>query len=122
MITVHVQRHEVFGRKGDHLTLTLPVTYPEAALGTTVKVPTLDGPPVTVKIPAGTANGRVLRVRGKGVTKRDGSRGDLLITVEVVVPSTLSDEAKQALRSYADTAPESPRAHLESMVSTDGEK
>ena len=97
LVTVHVQPHELFGRKGDNLTLKLPVTFAEAALGATVKVPTLDGPQVSVKIPAGTTNGRVLRVRGKGVTRRDGTKGDLLVTVEVVVPEQLSDESREAL-------------------------
>ncbi|HEU5034607.1 MAG TPA: molecular chaperone DnaJ [Mycobacteriales bacterium] len=116
VVLVHVRSHEVFGRKGDNLTLTLPVTFPEAALGATVKVPTLDGPPVTVKIPAGTTNGRTLRVRGKGAHKRDGSRGDLLVTVEVAVPQQLSDAAKDALTSYAEAQPDDPRAHLTAMA------
>jgi len=116
VIHVHVLPHKVFGRKGDNLTLALPVTFPEAALGATVKVPTLDGGPVSVKIPAGTTNGRTLRVRGKGLTKRDGTRGDLLVTVEVTVPQKLSDEAREALATFAQAQPEDPRAHLSAMV------
>jgi molecular chaperone DnaJ len=116
LVTVHVVPHKVFGRKGDNLTLTLPVTFPEAALGASVRVPTLDGPPVTVKIPAGTTSGRILRVRGKGLTKRDGARGDLLVTVEVAVPQQLSEEARQALASYAEKQHENPRAHLAGLV------
>src|SRR5699024_5347871 len=77
-VTVHVHPHEVFGRRGEHLTLTLPVTFPEATLGGEVKVPTLSGAQVTLKIPAGTPNGRTFRVRGKGAVRRDGTRGDLL--------------------------------------------
>ncbi|HVT19931.1 MAG TPA: molecular chaperone DnaJ [Mycobacteriales bacterium] len=110
-VKVHVGKHKIFGRKGDHLTLTVPVTFPEAALGTTVKVPTLDGGGVSVKIPAGTASGRVLRVRGKGVTRRDGTHGDLLVTVEVAVPAQLSDEAKRALEAFAAAQRDNPRAH-----------
>jgi molecular chaperone DnaJ len=72
-----------------------------------------------VKIPAGTANGRTLRVRDRGIEKKDGTRGDLLVTVEVVVPKGLTDEAKQALEAYAATESENPRAHLESMVIRD---
>ena len=87
-VRVHVRAHELFGRKGDDLTLTLPVTFPEAALGTTVRVPTMDGS-VTLKIPAGTASGRTFRVRGRGVPKRSGGAGDLLVTVEVAVPKNL---------------------------------
>lgn len=118
VVTVHVRPHAVFGRKGPNLTLTLPVTFPEAALGATVKVPTLDGPPVSVKIPPGTTSGRTLRVRGKGVAKRDGSKGDLLVTVDVAVPQKLSDEAKAALASYAEAAPDDPRQHLNAMVTS----
>ena len=116
LVTVHVGKHKLFGRKGDNLTVSVPVTFPEAALGTTVKVPTLDGPPVTVKIPAGTASGRVLRVRDKGVAHRGGGKGDLLVTVEVAVPSELSDEAKSALEAYALASNHHPRAHLEQMA------
>ena len=118
VVTVHVRKHPVFGRKGPNLTLTLPVTFPEAALGATVKVPTLDGPAVSVKIPPGTTSGRTLRVRGKGVAKRDGSKGDLLVTVDVAVPQKLSDEAKAALASYAEAQPDDPRQHLNAKVSS----
>jgi molecular chaperone DnaJ len=116
VVHVHVRPHQVFGRRGPNLTLSLPVTFPEAALGATVKVPTLEGPPVTVKIPPGTTSGRTLRVRGKGVTKRDGTKGDLLVTVDVVVPQKLSDEARAALASYAEAQPDDPRQHLNAMV------
>jgi len=119
VVLVHVRPHDVFGRKGDNLTLTLPVTFPEAALGAAIKVPTLAGAPVTVKIPAGTTTGRTLRVRGKGSTRRDGTRGDLLVTVEVAVPQRLNDKAKDALTAYAEAQPEDPRAHLAAMVSSD---
>jgi molecular chaperone DnaJ len=117
VVHVSVAPHAVFGRSGDNLTLDLPVTFPEAALGATVKVPTLDAGPVTVKVPAGTTSGRVLRVKGKGVTRRDGTRGDLLVKVVVAVPQKLSDEARAALASYAEAQPEDPRAHLQAMVS-----
>jgi molecular chaperone DnaJ len=119
VVLVHVKPHPVFGRKGHNLTLKLPVTFPEAALGATVKVPTLDGPPVAVKIPAGTTTGRTLRVRGKGAPKRDGTRGDLLVTVEVAVPQKLSDAAREALGAYAEAQPDDPRAHLTAMVGGD---
>ena len=120
VVLVHVRPHEVFGRKGDNLTLALPVTFPEAALGATVKVPTLGGAPVSVKIPAGTTTGRTLRVRGKGAPRRDGTRGDLLVTVEVAVPQRLNDKAKDALTAYAEAQTDDPRAHLAAMVSGDG--
>ncbi|HET7682388.1 MAG TPA: molecular chaperone DnaJ [Marmoricola sp.] len=112
-VTVHVRKHPVFGRKGDSLTLTAPVTFTEAALGAEIKVPTLNGAPVTLRIPAGTPNGRVLRVRGRGAPRKDGSKGDLLVTVDVQVPTQLDDEARAALTAYAEaTAGADPRADL----------
>jgi molecular chaperone DnaJ len=112
-VTVHVTAHPVFGRKGDNLTVTVPVTYTEAALGAQVKVPVPGGSTVTLKIPEGTANGRTFRVRGRGVARKDGTKGDLLATVDVVVPTTLTDEARTALRSFADAMGDAdPRADL----------
>ncbi len=113
MVTVHVGSHSVFGRKGDHLTLSVPVDFDEAALGAEITVPTLDGGPVTLRIPGGTPNGRVFRVRGRGAKRKDGSRGDLLVTVEVAVPAQLSDEARAAVEAYREaTAGSDPRAGL----------
>ena len=86
----------------------MPVSFPEAALGAEVKVPTLGGAPVTLKIPAGTPSGRTFRVRGKGAPKPDGSRGDLLATVEVQVPGSLSAEARKALEEYAAATSHQP--------------
>ncbi|MFI9580448.1 molecular chaperone DnaJ [Streptomyces sp. NPDC052236] len=112
-VVVHVGSHPVFGRKGDNLTITVPITYVEAVLGGEVKVPTLGGPPVTLKLPAGTPNGRTMRARGKGAVRKDGTRGDLLVTVEVAVPGELSDKAREALVAYRTaTAEEDPRAEL----------
>ncbi|MBV9293390.1 MAG: molecular chaperone DnaJ, partial [Frankiales bacterium] len=74
----------------------------------------------TLRIPPGTTNGRTLRVRGKGVPKRDGTRGDLLVTVEVAVPQKLTDEAKEALATFAAAQPEDPRGHLSAMVAEHG--
>ncbi|MGA8211377.1 MAG: DnaJ C-terminal domain-containing protein, partial [Nocardioidaceae bacterium] len=85
-VTVHVADHPLFGRRGDNLTLTVPVSFDEAALGAEIKVPTLGGAPVTLKVPPGTPNSRVFRVRGRGVRRGSGSAagtaGDLLVTVE----------------------------------------
>jgi molecular chaperone DnaJ len=112
-VMVHVRPHPVFGRKGDNLTLTAPVTFNEAALGAEIEVPTLGGAPVTLRLAPGTPNGRTLRVRGKGVTKRDGSKGDLLVTVEVIVPESLNEQARAALTSYGDAiGAVNPRAKL----------
>jgi len=114
-VTVHVTPHKVFGRSAtnsDDLTLTVPVTFPELALGSTLTVPTLDAGTVSLRIPPGTRSGRTLRVRGRGVQKRT-STGDLLVTVEVAVPAKLSDAATTALQSYAEaTKGDDPRADL----------
>lgn len=101
-VVVHVGSHPVFGRKGDNLTLDVPISFDEAALGAQVRIPTLAGTPVTLKIPAGTPSGRTFRVRGKGSTRKDGTKGDLLATVEVTVPKSLDDAAKQAVEAYRD--------------------
>ena len=112
-VTVRVSGHSVFGRKGDNLTLTAPVTFDEAALGAEIRVPTLHDGPVTLRIAPGTPNGRVLRVRGRGAPKKGGGNGDLLVTVEVHVPSTLDDAAKDLLLEYRKaTAGTDPRAAL----------
>ncbi len=100
-VTVKVAGHRVFGRKGENLTIDVPVSFAELALGGEIKVPTLGGAPVTLRIPAGTPNGRTFRVRGKGAAKADGTYGDLLATVEVQVPGSLSPEAREALEAYA---------------------
>jgi molecular chaperone DnaJ len=114
-VRVHVRAHDLFGRKGDDLLLALPVTFPEAALGTTVTVPTMDGA-VTLKIPAGTASGRTFRVRGRGVPKRSGGAGDLLVTAEVAVPVSLPAEAREALEKYAAAQPTDPRPQITAAV------
>ena len=101
-VRVAVTPHPVFGRKGDNLTVTLPISFPEAALGATVSAPTVDGH-VGLKVAPGTPSGRTFRVKGKGVPKKSGA-GDLLVTVEVQVPTSLSDEEKAALEAYAAVA------------------
>ena len=112
-VTVHVRPHRIFGRQGEHLTLTVPVTFTEAALGAEIKVPTLDGMPVTVRIPQGTANGAKLRVRAKGSVRRDGTRGDLLLTIAVQVPHQLTEEQRAKLQEYSSAAAQSdPRSEL----------
>lgn len=116
-VLVHVTPHPVFGRSGDDLTLSVPVSFPELVMGTTLTVPTMDGDgmdgTVKLKVPAGTANGRTLRVRGKGIAGRNGRTGDLLVTLQVAVPTKLDRGAKEALEAYAQaTAGENPRATL----------
>jgi molecular chaperone DnaJ len=109
-VVVRVGKHEQLGRKGKHLTLTVPVTYPEATLGATVTVPTL-GEPVSLRIPPGTRSGRTFRVKGRGVPGSNGA-GDLLVTVEVAVPQRLTDAEREAVEALAAAATDSPRRHL----------
>ncbi|MGH3404929.1 MAG: molecular chaperone DnaJ [Streptosporangiaceae bacterium] len=112
-VRVHVSPHPVFGRSGHNLTVTVPVTFPEATLGAEIKVPSHRGMPVSVRIPAGTPNGRTFRVRGKGVRRSDATMGDLLVTVNVQVPKDLGDKAKEALETFREvTAGPDPRDEL----------
>jgi molecular chaperone DnaJ len=109
-VRVRVAAHPIFGRKGDNLTVDLPLSYPEAALGANVQVPTLNGP-VTLKVPAGTASGKTFRVKGKGAPKRSG-HGDLMVTVHVDVPKKLTKREKELLGELRDAEAASPRAGL----------
>jgi molecular chaperone DnaJ len=99
-VVVHISPHPVFNRKGKDLTVKVPVTFSEAALGTTVAVPTLNGKPVNVKVPPGTRPGRVFRVAGQGVPA-SGRPGDLLVTFDVDVPAKLSSEERRAVEALA---------------------
>jgi len=112
-VRVHVRPHPVFGRSGDNLTVTVPVTISELALGAEIKVPTHRGAAVTVRIPPGTPNGRVFRVPGRGVRRKDGNLGALLATVEVTVPHDLNTKARSALEDLRiATAGADPREEL----------
>jgi molecular chaperone DnaJ len=112
IVTVRVKPHPVFIRDGANLRVTVPVTFTEAALGATIQVPTLGGEPVKLKIQPGTPNGRVLRIQGRGV-QAGNSMGDLLATVEVAIPSELSEKAKKALQDFQEVMPlDDPRAEL----------
>ena len=109
-IHLHVKPHPIFSRKGENLTITLPVTFAEAALGADIKVPTMAGDDVTVRIAPGTPNGRTLRVKGRGIVK-GSTTGDLLVTVEVQVPQRVDGKALDALKVFAEeTASEDVRA------------
>jgi molecular chaperone DnaJ len=112
-VGVRVRSHQLFGRKGDNLTLDVPISFDEAALGAEIKVPTLGGPPVTLRVQPGTPTGRVLRVRGRGAPRKDGTKGDLLVTVVVQVPATLDDATRAAVTAYREARQgEDPRAGL----------
>ncbi len=112
VLTIAVRKHPVFEREGLNLRVDVPVTFVEAALGATIEVPTLDGGPVKLRVAAGTPSGRVLRVKGRGVTTSKGT-GDLLAEVIVAVPAHLPGDAKDALEAFAAAMPaENPRAEL----------
>jgi len=112
-VTVRVAPHTLFGRKGRNLTLTVPVTFAEAALGAPITVPTLDGT-VVLRVPPGTRSGRTFRVKGRGVVDDSKGAGDLLVTVEVAVPTNLSSAEREAIEALASASTVSPRAHFES--------
>ena len=105
--------HPVFGRSGSNLTVTVPVTFAELTLGAEVKVPSHRGAPVTIRIPPGTPNGRTFLVRGKGVRRKDGTNGNLLVTVDVLVPQNLNGKARNAIEDLREaTAGQDPREDL----------
>jgi molecular chaperone DnaJ len=103
-VVVRVTPHPIFGRRGEHLTIDVPITWPQAVLGTEITVPTLEGRSVRVRVPAGTPHGRTLRVRGHGVPSPKGT-GDLLVSMRINVPEHLSDEQRQAVEALADVFP-----------------
>lgn len=110
-VTVRVADHPVFGRRGRDVTMTVPVTFAEAALGAEITVPTL-GEPVTLKVPPGTQSGQTLRVRGKGTPEG----GDMLVTVQVAVPTKLTKTQRKMLEEFAATDSADVRAHLDEML------
>jgi molecular chaperone DnaJ len=110
-VVVDVEPHRFFGRRGDDLTVRLPVTYAEATLGANVEVPTLNGA-VKLKVPAGTPTGKTFRIKGRGAPKARGGHGDLLATVEVNVPKKISRGEKELLRQLQEARGDSPRSEL----------
>ena len=111
-VTVHVTPHPIFSRKDENIHLSLPITFAEAALGADIKVPTLEGDEVTVRIAPGTPSGRTLRVKGRGV-KKGSTVGDLMITIDVRVPQRVDGAAKKAIEEFALATKEfDPRAEL----------
>jgi molecular chaperone DnaJ len=101
VVTVSVQPHAFYTRDGDNLRIHVPVTFPEAALGADIEVPTIEGDKVRVRVPAGTPSGRTLRVKGKGVKTSKGT-GDLLVTIDVAVPKNLNKDAEAAVKEFAE--------------------
>ncbi len=112
IVECRVAPHRLFGRDGDNLTVHLPVTFAEAALGGEIDVPTLDGPRVTLRLKAGTPSGSRHRVKGKGISTAKHT-GDLIVTVDVQVPTQLTAEQRVAVEALAEATTVSPRSNLE---------
>jgi len=110
-VTVSVLAHRFFRRDGDDLRVEVPVAVQEAALGARIDVPSLEGP-VRLRVPPGTQSGQILRLRERGLTGRDGRRGDLLVTVRLVLPAVLDERSKELMRELAELHPESVRGDL----------
>lgn len=100
LVEIHVTPHSRFGRSGDHLTTTVPVTFPQAALGANVEVPLLDGSSVTLRLKPGTQPGSRHRIKGRGIPGKHGN-GDLIVTVDLRVPTELSDAERAAVEQLA---------------------
>ena len=116
LVTVRVTEHPFFKREGNNITVELPVSFNEAALGATVSVPTISGENVRMKVPAGSPSGKRMRLRGRGVKTSKGT-GDMYVVLNIVVPKDLSEEAKKAVEDYAQaTAGDDPRANIASQA------
>ncbi|MGB3733757.1 MAG: J domain-containing protein [Ilumatobacter sp.] len=113
LLTVDVEPHPDFGRLGNNLTITVPIAYPELVLGTDVTVPTIDAGTVTVRVPPGTPSGRTLRVNRRGIP---GTGGDLLVTLDVIVPTNPSAQERDLIEQLAAASSERPRARREAMT------
>jgi molecular chaperone DnaJ len=111
-LIVHVDEDNLFGRRGEDVTLNVPISFSEAVLGADIEIPTVDGERVRFRVPPGTQSGRVFRLRNRGGPKAKGGRHDMLATVDVAVPSKLSHEQKEALERFAAASTDSPRAAL----------
>jgi molecular chaperone DnaJ len=119
VLTIAVRKHPVFERDGLNLRVVVPVTFAEAVLGATIEVPTLGGEPVKLRVAPGTPSGRVLRVKGRGVTTEKGV-GDLLAEVQVAVPGHLTADALKHLEAFEKAMPtENPRDDLLSRAKND---
>jgi molecular chaperone DnaJ len=110
-VDVHVQPHDLLRREGDHLYLTVPIAVHEAVLGARIEVPTLDGP-VKVAVPPGTQSGQQFRVSGRGAPTASGSRGDLIVEVELVLPALTDERSKELMREFGRLNAENVRRDL----------
>lgn len=114
-VRLRVRPHPLFTRKGSDLFLELPVSFSEVALGADVLVPTLDGT-ATLRIPPGTQDGTVFRLRGRGTPRPDGGYGDLFVKVRLRVPESLSPKERDALQAFARVHKASPRREIDEYI------
>jgi len=112
LVTIEVAPHKLFTRKDDDIHLDLPVSLPEAVLGGKIDVPTPSGP-VVMTVPKGANTGTVLRLRGKGAARADGSRGDEYVTLRIVLPEKPDAELEEFARRWQAGQSQKPRQHLE---------
>jgi DnaJ-class molecular chaperone len=103
LVTIEIEPHPFFRRDGDDVRLELPITIDEALRGAKIKVPTVEGP-VMLTVAPGSGSGKVLRLKGRGFSKKSGGRGDQLVTLEVQLPEAL-DELNRRLDGWSDPTP-----------------
>jgi molecular chaperone DnaJ len=119
-VTVHVQPHPLFRRDGDDIHVTVPIAIHEAALGAKIEVPSIDGP-ARVRVPPGTQSGQRFRLRERGVRSlRDGTRGDLIVEVRLVLPRLLDERSKELLREFGRINSESVRSWYDGHKGDEG--
>jgi molecular chaperone DnaJ len=111
-LTVRVEPDAIFARKGEDITLTVPVSFVEAALGAEIEVPTIDGEKVRFRVPPGTQPGKTFRLRGKGAQKESGGASDMFVTVDVAVPTKLNKAERETLENFAELSSDDPRSSL----------
>lgn len=117
LVKVKIEPHPVYELRGKDVYVNVPVGFDEAALGATIEVPTLDGELVRVKVPAGSSSDKVMRVRGKGMTDTRGETSDLYVRLKVVVPKTLSEEARAAVEAFREASTDAdPRIDFREMA------
>jgi molecular chaperone DnaJ len=116
-VLCHVAPHPVFGRDGSNLTVRLPITFSEAVLGADIEVPTLDGSTVTLRLKPGTQSGSRHRVKNKGIDSAK-QQGDLIVTVDVAIPTELNTDEQQAVEALRDATVVSPRDRIMQLATS----
>jgi len=114
LVTIHIAPHPYFRREGRNLLVEMPVTFPEAVLGSKIDVPTLTEGIVSMTLPPGTSSGAKLRLKGKGIVNpKTHAKGDQYVTIKIVVPKHLDSRSEELLREFAELNPQTPREHFQ---------